>query len=138
MFNVIRKTIFDSPEETVRALAHSSKGVLLGEHRVCPVETGGVLRLKLDEEEPDKLHIAGSVWNRFGHEGRAEAAQSSLEFQTDKHKVIWLCPTAGAQAALQTTTQGAQRARGGGRRSSLDEQPQGLWRKKAPCIWNRP
>ena len=131
MFNVTPKTVFDSPEETVRALAHSSKGVLLGELRVCPVETGDVLRLKLDEDpgEADKLFIAGSLWNWFGHEGRAEAAQSSSELRTDKHKAIWLCPIRDIREALSQAAKGAKRTRGGDHPSSLGERAQGLWRK---------
>ena len=131
MFNVTSKTFFASPEEAVQSLAHSSKGVLLGELRVCPVETGRILRLNLDEDpgEADKLFIAGSFWNWLGHEGRAEAAQSSVEFQTDKHRVIWLCPTAEVKAALPAT-KGAKRTRGGDQPSSLGEQAaRGLWMK---------
>ena len=129
MCNVTSKTVFASPVEAVRSLAHSSKGVLLGELRVCPVETGGVQRLKLGRGGARQAVRCWELVELARPRGRAEAAQSSLEFQTDKHKVIWLCPTADVQAALQTTNKGAKRTRGGDRRSSLDEQAQGLWRK---------
>ena len=63
MFNTTPKTVFGSPLEAIVALAHSAKGVLLGELRVCPVEAEGVLRLMRhdDPEEADKLYIAGGL-----------------------------------------------------------------------------
>ena len=122
MFNVTPKTVFGSPLETIVALAHSANGALLGELRVCPVETAGVLRLKLhdDPEEADKLFIAGSLWNWFGYEGRAEAAQSSSELRTDERKVIWLCPLRDIRDALSQPLPAKGRS---------GERAEGLWRK---------
>ena len=68
------------------------------------------------------------MWNWYGHEGRAEAAQSSSEVQTDRHKVIWRCPLQDIREALRAT-KGVKRSMGGDHRSSLDERAQGLWRK---------
>ena len=92
MPNVTPKTMFGKPKEVITTLAHSAKGVLLGELRVCPVEAAGVMRLKLqDPDEADKFYLAGSLWNWLGHEGRS-APDEGATFRTDKHKVIWMCP----------------------------------------------
>ena len=49
MPNVTSETVFGKPKEVIIALALSTKGVLSGELRVCPVDVVGVMRMKMQD-----------------------------------------------------------------------------------------
>eukprot|EP00975_Prorocentrum_lima_P035152 7387019-Prorocentrum_lima.AAC.1 len=82
---------------------------LLSVARTCPVTMGDILRGVIKDETADIFIVMAShEWGSFDFgQQKSLNPNSSLSAQTDKHRVVWLCPMEAVREAKST---------GGGRR----------------------
>ena len=125
VFVVTPTVLFDDEAAVIPAVVHAVKFQLLSGICTTPIFPRDILRGMVDQEDRNTLRVLASYtdWAR----GPNVEQQQPQEWQTDKHRLLWLCKTADVKNLCQGMRQGST-ASSITLRQSLAECCQSIWR----------
>ena len=103
-FNVARKTWFKREKEVIPAFLHAEKCRLLCQLRAQSVRHADILRLKVFDDDREGATVVCGI-ESYVDENAGWRATNDTEFDTDKHRILWMIIKQAVLTAIDTAEQ---------------------------------